>query len=130
MNQLDQFNFKRDPDRPCFVILHSDHSHVLPAADNLPAWSYSRENLETLMKVESENFDLTKYYICDLDLAIALISNRQSELEKAWQKPIENIRRTKSINERLNIYRNFVRKTNSPHPIRYDEELKSLLNIS
>ena len=122
-------NLPLDPKRPAFVLLHEDQSHIYSRPDGEPEWSHSKRQLEITRKIALE-IGPCPYHICDLKKALVLIGEKQTELEKAWLPTIKAIRKEKSLNERLNIYRKKLRYSKVPHPLLYDTELKQLLKIN
>lgn len=126
MNKID--TSKLDPSRTAYVLLHIDESHIYARPDGEPAWSYDENQMKTVQKVAEETGPCP-YRPCELQRALVLVGNKQSEIEKSWLPTIEAMRKEKKLNERLNIYRKKLRRSNLPHPLLYDAELRKLLQL-
>lgn len=129
MQALNPLNPRFEPGRPVYVLLHEDKSHIYSRPDGEPAWSYEKNSLELIRKILKHDFACTSYHVLPLSQAWPLLCNTQAELEKIWSRTIDQIRRAKRPHDRIVIYRTFMQRTNRPHPIAADAELKKLLGL-
>ena len=129
LRELDPTNPKFEPGRAVYVLLHEDESHIYPRPDGEPAWSYSKNELELTRKILIKDLGCRAYHVVPLHEAFIRVGNKQADLEKAWEKTINTIRKAKKITDRISIYRAFFHRTRLPHPLLFDKELKQLLAI-
>lgn len=129
LNDLNPQSEKFEPGRTVWVLLHEDQTHIYPNPDGGPAWSYDKAQMDLIKKIMVKDLDLHDYHAVELHVAWPLLCNKQGELEEMWRKTIKQIRRAKSLHERVTIYRLFFNRRGQPHPIAYDEELRKLLRI-
>ena len=129
LTDINPTNPRFEQGRTVYVLLHEDKSHIYPNPDGGPAWSYDKPHLELIRTIIRKDFGINSYHIIPLSQAWPLLCNTQAELEQIWKRTITQIRSAKRVHDRIVIYRNFMKRTQRPHPISVDGELKQLLGL-
>jgi hypothetical protein len=115
-----------NPERPTYILLHKDESHVYSASTGA-VWSHETKDLELVQKILKEDFGVCNYYIIELQEGLVRIGNVQAELVRLWTPTINAIRKERNLEKRRHLYANFMDRHKAPHPLEADALLKKYL---
>jgi hypothetical protein len=119
---------KFEPHRPVYVLLHISKTHVYCLPNGEADWAYSKADMHLREQILQKDFSIRDYFTVPLSTALVEIANVQAELETAWRPVIADIRRTKSLSDRFNLYKRALARYKA-HPLSADALLKRLLRL-
>ncbi len=117
-----------EPGRKVYVLLSADESHVASLPDGTADWSYNLADMELRRLILVKDFKNKSFTVTTLVEALIRIANKQSELEKNWTSALNEIKKTKDINNAFIVYAK-AKKAFGAHPLSADSFLRKKFHI-
>lgn len=128
LQQLIGSNPTIDPNRPVFVVIYKDNSHIMSYPNGQPYWTHNRIAAQNYVAIFEKDFNNRGYRVEPAQKAMALLCNFQAEQLEKWKPALREIKKEKTLRQKFRTYEKAV-KAYGPHPLSEDGWLKIELGI-